>query len=110
MSTVPVIKARGKHAFLSFWLSEVFKAPKALNKKSQPVSDFKDSLLRFPLITQQAVCKVLLSVSACSGLVFLRWGGGTVGLRERLMLVLKRNQFAERQGGEVRRRVKAAGR
>lgn len=45
MSTVPMIKARGKYTFLSFWLSEVFKAPKALNKKSQPVSDFKDSLL-----------------------------------------------------------------
>lgn len=26
-----------------------------------------------------------------------------MGLREHLMLVLKRNQFAERQGGEVRR-------
>lgn len=107
MSTVPMIKANGKYTFLSFWLSEVFKAPKALNKKSQPVSDFKDSLLRSPLITHQAVCKVLFTVSACSGLVFLRWGGSMVGLREHL---IKRNQFSARQGGEFRGRVKAADR
>lgn len=108
MSAVPVIKAGGTQTSFSFWLSEVFKTH--LKPKIQPVSEFKESLLWFPLITHQVVCKVLFIVSACSGLVFLseertRWDWGSTSCWSLKGTSLQRGRV-ERSGG----RVKAAGR